>query len=247
MGGEQVRVGAWGSCRLEKRWGEKSPCPEFWVPCPPSSNSGWLPEGQLPGRPGGAAFCCLFQNRWCTQQFRKIPERIPTTHRCRKSLPWRCLGGEAYVPGAGEAQTKQDLHRAQVPACPEHPITVRSAGATSPSPRTRSWHLASAPHSLMSRVLASSTAAGWLPASGVHLGDGCQGAVAARGGGRRKSVTRGGQSARRRGGTAGGGKEEQQEIAFQGSRGLCLGPGELQVPLLRIWVLAADGAARDEV
>ena len=60
-------------------------------------------------------------------------------------------------------------------------------------------------------------------------------------------MTRGGQSARRRGGTAGGGKEEQQEIAFQGSRGLCLGPGELQVPLLRIWVLAADGAARDEV
>lgn len=36
-------------------------------------------------------------------------------------------------------------------------------------------------------------------------------------------------------------------MAFRGSLGLCPGPGELQVPLLRIWVLAADGAARDEV
>ena len=115
-------------------------------------------------------------------------------------------------------------------------LTPRAAG-TWPAPRTHS----------RAGSLPPSTAAGWLPASGVHHGDGCPGAVAARGGGRRKSVTRGGQSARRRGGTTGGGKEEQQEIAFQGSRGLCPGPGELQVPLLRIWVLAADGAARDEV
>lgn len=45
-------------------------------------------------------------------------------------------GRRGLCPWDGEAQAKHDLHRAQVSACLEHLIIVRSAGATSPSPRT---------------------------------------------------------------------------------------------------------------
>lgn len=183
--------------------------------------------------------------------FFKTPDAYNSFKRSRKEFPLPTIAGNPY-PGDVWVGRPVSLGRGRrkpspgpsVPGAPNHgsecrsnlALTPRAAG-TWPAPRTHS----------RAGSLPPSTAAGWLPASGVHHGDGCPGAVAARGGGRRKSVTRGGQSARRRGGTTGGGQEEQQEIAFQGSRRLCPGPGELQVPLLRIWVLAADGAARDEV
>lgn len=45
--------------------------------------------------------------RLCTQQFQQIPERILTTHRGRKFLPWGCPGGEGRCCwGGGGAEVQ---------------------------------------------------------------------------------------------------------------------------------------------
>lgn len=187
-----MRVGAW---RVSLLSGE-----QFWLL---TTQLQQRLAGRLHGRPWRLPFAAFF----------KTPDAYNSFKRSRKEFPLPTIAGNPY-PGDVWVGRPVSLGRGgnqarvPVPGAPNHGSECRSSLAL--TPRAAGTWPAPCTHS-RAGSLPPSTAAGWLPASGVHHGDGCPGAVAARGGGRRKSVTGGGQSAWRRGGTTGGGKRSSRK------------------------------------